>query len=287
MVVYLSYIHNYKLFLEIYDSKLCWPAAFRGRAVLYVYAGPSVQCCMELRRARPADRPAIRDVARRSLQASYSLGPQAINGAIEKWYDETRLEETLEDEDRLLLVADVAGQVVAFSESVVSAANTGTLLWLHVDPSYRGEGIADGLFEKTREQLDSLGATTLRGRVLAENTEGNSFYEDREFTKAGTESVEIDGRNYVENIYTESKQWGSEAVETGDGRTVYVDHDNHERGSVAPFHVVFSDTDEETRYGYFCSNCNTLANAMDSMGRIECDSCGNVRKPVRWDAAYM
>jgi len=220
--------------------------------------------------------------------------PSVVTGIVlaratgyQRRYDETRLEETLEDEDRLLLVADVAGQVVAFSESVVSAANTGTLLWLHVDPSYRGEGIADGLFEKTREQLDSLGATTLRGRVLAENTEGNSFYEDREFTKAGTESVEIDGRNYVENIYTESKQWGSEAVETGDGRTVYVDHDNHERGSVAPFHVVFSDTDEETRYGYFCSNCNPLANAMDSMGRIECDSCGNVRKPVRWDAAYM
>ena len=255
--------------------------------MLYVYTGPSVQCGMELRSARPADRPAIRDVARRSLQASYSLGPQAINSAIEEWYDEDRLEATLEDEDRLLMVADVAGQVVAFSESVAAAANTGTLLWLHVDPSYRGEGIADALFEETRDQLEALDVTHLRGRVLADNTEGNSFFEDRGFTKAGTETVDIDGRNYVENIYTEDEQWGREAVETADGRTVYVDHDNHERGSVAPFHVVFSDADSETRYGYFCSNCNTLANAMDSMGRIECDSCGNVRKPVRWDAAYM
>ena len=242
---------------------------------------------MELRRARAADRPAIRDVARRSLQASYSLGPQAINSAIEEWYDEERLEDTLEDPDRLLLVADEAGQVVGFSESVVSAANTGTLLWLHVDPSYRGEGIASALFEETSDRLESLDATHLRGRVLADNAEGNRFYQDRDFTKAGTETVEIDGRNYVENIYTESEQWGREAIETSDGRTVYVDHDNHERGSVAPFHVVFSDEDSETRYGYFCSNCNTLANAMDSMGRIECDTCGNVRKPVRWDAAYM
>lgn len=242
---------------------------------------------MELRSATAADRPAIRDVARRSLQASYSLGPQAINIAIEEWYDEERLEDTLADEDRLLLVADVDGQVVAFSESVVSAANTATLLWLHVDPSYRSDGIADELFEGTRDRLEDRGATQLRGRVLAENAEGNQFYDERDFKQAGTESVEIDGRTYVENIYSESEQWGQEAVETDDGRTVYVNHDNHERGSVAPFHVVFSDPDDQTRYGYFCSNCNTLANAMDSMGRIECDNCGNVRKPVRWDAAYL
>jgi len=241
---------------------------------------------MELRRATPADRPAIRDVARRSLQASYSLGPQAINSAIEEWYDEARLEETLDDEDRLLLVAAVEGQVVGFSESVVSAANTATLLWLHVDPAHRGEGIADAVFETTRDRLGERGATHLRGRVLEENTAGNSFYEDREFTKVGTDSVDIDGRTYVENIYAESEQWGREAIDT-DGRTVYVDHDNHERGSVAPFHVVFTGEDEEDRYGYFCSNCNSLANAMDSMGRIECDACGNVRKPVRWDAAYL
>jgi len=241
---------------------------------------------MELRRATPADRPAIRDVARRSLQASYSLGPQSINSAIEEWYDEARLTETLEDEDRLLLVAAVDGQVVAFSESVIAAADTATLLWLHVDPAYRGEGIADALFEATRDRLEQRGASQLRGRVLAENAEGNQFYDDREFKQVGTESVDIDGRTYVENIYAESEQWGREAIETN-GRTVYVDHDNHERGSVAPFHVVFTGQDSEDRYGYFCSNCNTLANAMDSMGRIECDTCGNVRKPVRWDAAYL
>ncbi|MBX0346771.1 MULTISPECIES: GNAT family N-acetyltransferase [Haloarcula] len=242
---------------------------------------------MELRPAEPADRPAIRDVARRSLQASYSLGPQAINSAIEEWYDEGRLEETLEDEERLLLLAEKEGQVVGFSESVTAADNTGTLLWLHVDPAHRGEGIASSLFEATRDHLADLGAPHLLGRVLADNVEGNTFYEDRGFEKVGTEQVEIDGRTYVENLYSETEQWGREPVETAEGRTVYVDHDNHERGSIAPFHVVHVDEDGDERYGYFCSNCNTLANAMDSMGRIECDSCGNVRKPLRWDAAYL
>ncbi|PSP61699.1 GNAT family N-acetyltransferase [Halobacteriales archaeon QH_8_67_36] len=243
---------------------------------------------MEHRRAGLTDRPAIRDVARRSLQASYSLEPGAINSAVEEWYSEDRLAELLEDDgDRLLLVTDEAGQVVAFSESVVAAANTATLLWLHVDPAYRGEGIASELFDATRTELEQLGATDLRGRVLAENTEGNSFYRDRGFRQVGTDTVEIDGESYVENIYAESEQWGREAVDAPEDRTVYVAHDNHERGSKAPFHVVFTEREGDTRYGYFCSNCNTLANAMDSMGRIECEDCGNVRKPVRWDAAYL
>jgi ribosomal protein S18 acetylase RimI-like enzyme len=240
---------------------------------------------MNVRTAERGDRPAIRDVARRSLQASYSLSPEAITGAVSEWYDEATLDEAIDDDERSLLVADREGQVVGFAESERSGEDA-TLLWLHVDPAHRGEVIADTLFEATRDRLGELDATHLRGRVLEENTEGNSFYRDRGFKNVGTESVEIDGRTYVENIYAESEQWGREAVED-DGRTVYVDHDNHERGSVAPFHVVFSDDDTETRYGYFCSNCNTLANAMDSMGRIECDACGNVRKPVRWDAAYM
>ena len=242
---------------------------------------------MELRRARPADSPAIRDVARRSLGASYSLDPQAVTNAIEEWYDEDRLATKLDDSDRVLLVADRGGQVVAFAESVVAAANTATLLWLHVDPAHRGEGIATALFDATREELERLEVVNLRGRVLAENTAGNEFYADRDFHQVGTDTVEIDGRSYVENIYAESEQWGREAVETPDGRTVYVDHDNHERGSKAPFHVVFTEREGDTPYGYFCSNCNTLALAMDSMGRIECETCGNVRKPVRWDAAYL
>ncbi|WP_277540407.1 GNAT family N-acetyltransferase [Haloarcula laminariae] len=242
---------------------------------------------MEFRRARPADGPAIRDVARRSLGASYSLGPQAITSAIEEWYDEDRLATMLSDPDHVLFVADDAGQVVAFSESLVATANTATLLWLHVDPARRGEGIATDLFEATRGALEQLDVMNLRGRVLAENTGGNEFYGQRGFHQVGTDTVEIDGESYVENIYAESERWGREAIEAPDSRTVYVDHDNHERGSKATFHVVFSEREGDDRYGYFCSNCNTLALAMDSMGRIECESCGNVRKPVRWDAAYM
>ncbi|MFC7075696.1 GNAT family N-acetyltransferase [Haloarcula halophila] len=242
---------------------------------------------MDIRPAEPADGPAIRDVARRSLQASYSLGPQAINSAIEEWYDEQRLAETLADEDRLLLVVERDEQVVSFSESVLSAEDTGTLLWIHVDPAHRGEGLASTLFDATRTHLEDRGAAHLRGRVLEDNVEGNTFYTERGFAHVGTEQVEIDGRTYVENIYSEAEQQGREPIDDESNRTVYVDHDAHERGSIAPFHVVFTDEEDDDKYGYFCSNCKTLANAMDSMGRIECDNCGNVRRPLRWDAAYL
>jgi len=242
---------------------------------------------MDVRPASPSDRPAIRDVARRSLETSYSLGPQAITGAIEEWYDEDRLAATLEDPTHVLLVATMNDQIVGFSESEITADDVGTVLWIHVDPAHRGEGVGSALFDATRERLWGQGAIRLQGRVLADNAEGNAFYRAREFELAGSDSVEIDGRTYVENLYVEVDRTGIEAIETADGRTVHVDHDATERGSSAPFNLVFADPDAETRWGYYCTNCESVANAMDAMGRIECDNCGNVRKATRWDAAYL
>jgi ribosomal protein S18 acetylase RimI-like enzyme len=241
---------------------------------------------MEVRTARSGDRPAIRDVARRSMQASYSLDPKTIVGAIEEWYDESRLLEVFEDDGKLLLVAEHDDQVVGFTDSVVTGAGTAELLWLHVDPDYRSEDYGKQLFEATRDRLAERGATTLRGRVLADNADGNAFYEQQGLVKVGEAEVEIDGTPHVENVYAEDEDVRLEPVDD-DGRTVYVDHEDHERGSVAPFAVVYTSEDGEDLYGYWCSNCESLSNAMDPMGRIQCDSCGNSRKPTRWDSAYM
>jgi ribosomal protein S18 acetylase RimI-like enzyme len=241
---------------------------------------------MEIREARADDRPAIRDVARRSLQASYSLAPTAIIGAIEEWYDENRLRNLLEDEDKVLLVAATDDQVVAFSDSVMSG-DSGEILWLHVDPSYRGGDIGIELFKATKNHLASVGASNLRGRVLADNAGGNAFYENQGLVKVGEEEVDIDGTAYLENVYAEVEAARMEAVETDDGETVYVDYENEETGSIDSFYVVYTDKDAEDIYGYWCGKCEQLANAMDASGRIQCDECGNARKPTRWDAAYL
>jgi hypothetical protein len=71
-----------------------------------------------------------------------------------------------------------------------------------------------------------------------------------------------------------------------DGRTLFVNQSETEIGSKGPFHVVYSDEEGTTRWGYFCTNCETFDNAMDSMGRVQCNECSNVRKPDEWDAAH-
>lgn len=71
-----------------------------------------------------------------------------------------------------------------------------------------------------------------------------------------------------------------------DGETVYVADDEARVGSAGPFHVVYRDGDREERFGYLCSSCGSIDNAMDTMGRIVCNECGNTRKPEEWDAAH-
>jgi hypothetical protein len=74
--------------------------------------------------------------------------------------------------------------------------------------------------------------------------------------------------------------------ETDEGETVYVSRTEGDRGSKAPFMTVYRSEDGERKYGWFCSHCSTFDNAMDSMGRIQCNQCGNFRKPTEWDAAH-
>lgn len=241
---------------------------------------------MEIREAHPRDRPAIRDTARRSLEASYSLGPRAITSAINEWYDEQSLEAAFEDDDKLMLVADTDGQVVAFSESIVSGDRTAELLWLHVDPDHRGENHGESLYEATHEHLDSLGVTTIRGHVLADNQEGASFYEHQGLTKVDETDVEIDGETHTEFVYADIEEPEMEAIEL-DGTRVYIDHNSIKVGSFAPFYAMYTDDVGETLYGHYCGNCDSAPAAVDTMGRIKCDECGNESKPTRWDAAYL
>jgi len=76
-----------------------------------------------------------------------------------------------------------------------------------------------------------------------------------------------------------------ESRTTDAGETVYVAEDEAKVGSKGPFYVVYRTSNREERYGYVCSACGTFDNAMDTMGRIVCNECGNTRKPEEWDAA--
>jgi hypothetical protein len=77
-----------------------------------------------------------------------------------------------------------------------------------------------------------------------------------------------------------------EAIRTAEGETVHVDRSEGERGTKGPFFVAYVSSDAEERWGYFCGSCETTDNAMDAMGRIECNVCGNAKKPDDWDDAH-
>lgn len=245
------------------------------------------KCNMDLRQAKPEDGADVRDVALRSLEASYTLSPQTIESAVKQWYADDVLSEKFNDEDLIFLVADRDGEIVGFAEGdVVAEGGDGDLLWLHVDPDYRGENLGNSLFHAIHDRLMEMGASRLRGRVLRDNSSGNDFYEQHGLAKASEERVEIDGTTYIENIYVENEPAPIESVAVN-GSEVYIDPDDSERGSVAPFLVAYTDTERTERYGYYCSHCGSTDVAMDSMGRAECNECGNQRKATRWDAAYM
>lgn len=71
---------------------------------------------------------------------------------------------------------------------------------------------------------------------------------------------------------------------TDEGEEVFVAEDEREIGSKGPFYVVYRTTDRGVRFGFFCSNCDTLNTAMDPMGRLVCSECGNTKRPDDWDA---
>ncbi len=240
---------------------------------------------MEIREATADDGPAVRSIAVRSMEASYSLSPSTIESAIRQWYGVDRFAEKLQDEDVLLLIVERDGEPVAFSESV-NVDSRGDVHWIHVAAMHRGEGIGQALYEETRSRLEDRGAETIRGLVLSMNSAGNRFWEKRGLTKVGEGSVEIDGTAFVENIYVDKEHIELQPVVVDD-QELFIDRSDSERGSDGPFFTVYMDEDGENKYGYYCGACDALVTSMDSMGRLSCEECGNQMKPTRWDAAYM
>lgn len=70
------------------------------------------------------------------------------------------------------------------------------------------------------------------------------------------------------------------------GEPLWVDRTATEIGSKGPFYVVYDGPDGETRWGFLCSNCDSMDNAVDTMGRIRCNVCSNLHKAEEWDAAH-
>lgn len=77
-----------------------------------------------------------------------------------------------------------------------------------------------------------------------------------------------------------------EALTGPNGETLFVDRSDGRRGSKGPFYVVYAGESGNRRWGFLCGNCETTDNAVDAMGRVQCNECSNRTKPEEWDAAH-
>lgn len=252
------------------------------------------QYALDVRPARPEDVGSIRRIARSSLEHSYSdaLDYETIGEAVTIWYANDTFQYRLADDDSVFLVAHSGSELMGFSESELEAEGAvGAINWLHVDPHHRGQGVGTTLLEETEQALLEEGAMRVEGRVLADNEAGNQFYRTHGYRQTGNRKIDIAGSTVQENRYL-----GFPGVETTEGlleektiedESVYVALDERERGSAAPFYMVYRDTDREQAYGFCCANCESMNVTMSPMGQLECADCENSRKPTRWDAAYL
>lgn len=252
---------------------------------------------MEIRDAILEDAEAIREIARRSLLESYSelLDENTILEAVDQWFSEERITDLFNQSETVFFpLVEISDEPVAFAQChlVDHFERIGELHWLHVTPEHRRKGIGQVLFEHIRDRYADLGIQRLKGLVFDENKTGCAFFERNGFDLAYTHEQSVAGRSYTENVYVyipEGESWRQELepVQTADGQEVYLAYHEASIGSEGPFHMSYLDADRNRRYGWFCSVCESFDTAMDPMGRVECNDCGNQRKATRWDAAYL
>ncbi|APX95432.1 GNAT family N-acetyltransferase [Natronorubrum daqingense] len=249
---------------------------------------------MEIREATDDDIEAIRSIAQRSLKSTYTdfLEQDTVDDAVEQWYGDS-FSDQIDDDHSLVLVIERDGDVIGFSQNdlIGQRYRTGRILWLHIDPDTRGSGTGVRLLVRTRELLLEEGAEQIQCLVLADNEGGNEFYTSHGFEQAGQREVDIGEETFTENVYVESEigdeGWGAVDELEVDGEQIYVSYGEAARGAEAPFYRTYETEDREELYAWFCGNCDSIDNTMDTMGRIECNVCGNRRKATRWDASYL
>ncbi len=253
---------------------------------------------MDIREATNDDRDGIQHAARESLQASYghALSEDVIEEAVDHWYGDEMIDE-LDDEDALYLVAVEDDEIVGFSQSYLTGEDgtAGEIDWIHIDPDHRGSGYGSRLLDETELALVDRGVTYLQGKVLVDNESGAEFYVSHGYEPGHERDVDIGGETHTERTFVKLPGQDGEGEqeapldrrELDDGTPIYVAYDEGDRGSLSPFYAAYHDDNREELYGYFCGHCEGFDIAMDAMGRVECNTCDNKRKPSRWDASYL
>jgi ribosomal protein S18 acetylase RimI-like enzyme len=253
---------------------------------------------MEIHDATLDDRAEIREVARKSTEASYALSPRTIETLLETEFGDDRLDELIDGESALV-ARDGEEGVVGFFLGTIEG-DTGTIEWIHVATEARGRGVGRDLYERGTDTLRERGAETIRAEVLADNAEGRTFFEGFGLTTDEQREVEIGEETFRAHVYTEGGSdddvsphtesdpvvEAGERIEGLDGETVYLGEEELP-GEQGPFYVAYEGQGREEPYSFVCGNCGTLVEAVDALDRVECEECGNLNTPDEWDGSYL
>jgi ribosomal protein S18 acetylase RimI-like enzyme len=260
----------------------------------------------------------IHEITERTLTASYALSPKELDGILASRFGEDRIEDWMDRDDVVALVAEVDGPdgrtVAGVVEGAVDDDGTGEIRWLFVHPQQQGRGAGTALFEHVRERLEDRDVDRVTASTLEANTEGHQFFESFEFKRVGEHYLDIGEETFLEYVYGEpdatvETDAGTEAgpgeaesfpetegpddrlrVTTEDGEELYVHAEEGYSGSGGAFFGTYRDESFEDQYGYYCSNCGSLRVAMDNEDRLECSECGNRHQPrssESYDGAYL
>lgn len=250
---------------------------------------------MELRDARSSDVEGIQTVARDSLAASYDaiLDDGEVDAVVRTEYDADRIASLTGDPTAVLVVA-VDDDVVGFAQGHLVEGDPvlGDVDWLHVHPDARGQGVGVQLLGEVVDRFEDESVAVARGRVIEANEAGAAFYEAHGFERRSTDTIEIGGATHDEARYErrldeDDQEAVVESTAGPDGEERFVDYTGGDRGTKAPFYPVYADRPLGERWGWLCSNCGSMATAMDASGRIACSECENSRAATRWDNSYL
>ena len=128
-----------------------------------------------LRRARPADAPALAEVQLRAWWHAYgeyvahdALAAHTVASRTQRWTEILAAGETT------TVVAEAAGRLAGFA-----SYGSGELLAIYVDPPAQGAGVGAALLAAAEDGLRDEGHATAFLWVLARNELGRAFYASR------------------------------------------------------------------------------------------------------------
>jgi ribosomal protein S18 acetylase RimI-like enzyme len=156
----------------------------------------------DLRPATATDVDGIIAVARECWETDYPdiLSRETVAAGVDEWYDRDTIETDVRTADAIVVVAVQTETVVGFAHAIWDD-EVGTILRLYVAPDARGRGLGRDLCRTAETELGRRGASRVRAMVLAENEQGNRFYESLGYDRVDAGQTVIAGESYDENVY--------------------------------------------------------------------------------------